>query len=210
MKRTGFDTMSPYRYPIYITKHPQDGFQELKANKKGSLTVAAIIILLWVFVELLYRTATDFDINPFYNTDVSLFKVSLITVLMYVIACVANWCFCTLLEGKGKMKDIFVAVAYSLVPYIIVRFSWVLLSGVFSAEEQILLDYCVILSKVWCAIICFIGLREIHEYTIGKTLFSLILTIVGILIMFFLGIIFLSVMQQLVEFVITVIFELRY
>ena len=62
MKRTGFDTMSPYAYPFYILKHPRDGFLELKANKKGSTTVVLITVLLWLFVELFYRSATGYDI----------------------------------------------------------------------------------------------------------------------------------------------------
>ena len=46
MKRTGFDTMSPYLYPFYIMRHPRDGFLELKANKKGSSIVVAIIVFM--------------------------------------------------------------------------------------------------------------------------------------------------------------------
>ena len=210
MKRTGFDTMSVYRYPLYIVKHPQDGFQELKVNKKGSLKVAAIIVLLWLFVELLYRTVTDFDVNPFLNEDVNLFKVILITVLMYIMVCVSNWCFCTLLEGKGKIKDICVVVAYSLVPYIVMRFIWVSLSGVFIGQELMLFDYCIILAKAWCVIMAFIGLREMHEYSVAKTLLSFVLTILGILIIMFLGMMFFMIIQQVYVFGQTVMYELLY
>ena len=54
MKRTGFDTMSPYLYPFYICRHPRDGFLELKANKKGSAAVVTIIVAIWLFVELFF------------------------------------------------------------------------------------------------------------------------------------------------------------
>ena len=202
--------MSEYRYPLYIVSHPQDGFQEMKANNKASIKSSVIIILLWLFVELLYRTITDYDVNPFANEEISIIKVSMITVLMYVMACVANWCFCTLLDGKGKMKDIFVVGAYSLIPYIFVRLTWVLLSEVFTSQELILVDYCVILAKVWCFIICFIGLKEIHEYTVKMTIMSIFLTILGILIMMFLGMMFLTLVQQLYTMGSTVFLEIMY
>ena len=88
MKRTGFDTMSPYLYPFYICRHPRDGFLELKANKKGSATVVAIIVALWLFVEIFYRTMTGYDMNGFKPEDTSLLRTSVITVMIFFIVCI--------------------------------------------------------------------------------------------------------------------------
>lgn len=202
--------MSPYRYPLYILFHPKDGFQEMKANKKGSLTAAGIIVLLWLFVEVFYRAFTDYDLNPFEIESTSLFRVSVITIMMYVMACVANWCFCTLLDGKGRMTDIFIVGAYSLLPYVIVRFVTVLLSWLLIQDEGILISYSVVLAQVWCCIMILIGLQEIHEYSMKKVLLSLFLTVVGIVIMLFLALVLIMLFQQLYYFVATVSFELRY
>ena len=210
MKRTGFDTMSVYRYPFYIMMHPSDGLSEMKVNKKGSPIVAAIIVLLWLLAELLYRSTTDFDVNPFYNEDVRLFRVAVITIAMYAMVCVSNWCFCTLLEGKGRLKDIAVVIAYALLPYVLTRIGWILMSGLFTADEQIIFSYCVTLAKIWSAVIAFLGLREIHEYSVKKTIVSVFLTILGLLIILFLSLLFIMLMQQLYSFVLTLIFELTY
>ena len=135
-KRTGFDTMSPYLYPFYICLHPRDGFLELKANKKGSTTVVLITVLAWLFVELFYRVATGFDMNQFNPADTSLIRVAVTTVMMFVMVCLSNWCICTLMEGKGKLKDICVVCANALLPYIIVRFIATMLSWVLAGEEE--------------------------------------------------------------------------
>lgn len=210
MKHSGFITMSPWRYPLYILFHPKDGFQEMRANKKGSLAVASVIILLWLGVELFYRTFTDYDMNTFDPESTSLFRVCVITVMMYLMTCVSNWCFCTLLDGKGRIKDILVVGAYSLVPYIIVRFVTVLLSRVLVGDEQIFLTYGIVVSEIWCLITILAGLQEIHEYSLKKVLFSLLLTVVGIIIMLFLSFMFIMLLGQLYYFITTIIFELRY
>lgn len=210
MRRTGFDTMSPYKYPLYIALHPKDGFLELKANKKGSMLVTTIIIALWVLVELVYRAATDFDMNAFDAADRSLLRTCVITVIMYVMVCVSNWCFCTLLEGKGKLKDIFVVGSCALVPYIFTRFVTTLLSWVLAGDEQIFLTYSVIVVEIWCLFIAFAGLQEIHEYTFSKTLLSVVLTIVGLVIMLFFSLMLLTLFQQLYFFLMTLILELRF
>ncbi|MBO5197503.1 MAG: YIP1 family protein [Lachnospiraceae bacterium] len=210
MKRSGFQEMSPYRYPFYTILHPRDGFQEMKFNKKGSMTVMLMILAAWLFVELFYRSAMAFDMNPFIYQDVSLLRVAVITIIMYVMVCLSNWCFCTLLDGKGKLKDICIVASYSLLPYIIVRFVTVLLSVVMTGEEQMILDYLVILSQVWCFAMAYTGLQEIHEYSFKKTLMSIVLTLVGVVIMFFISILLIMLLQQLYNFIVTVTFELRY
>lgn len=210
MKRTGFDTMSPYLYPFYILKHPRDGFLELKANKKGSTVVVLITVLAWLFVELFYRSATGYDMNQFNAADMSLLRTAVVTVIMFVMVCLSNWCICTLMEGKGKLKDICVVAANALVPYIIVRFVTTILSWVLAGDEQVFLTYAVVVSEIWAAIIAFSGLQEIHEYSFVKTIGAILLTIVCLIIMFFIALMLLILFEQVYYFVVTVVFEIRY
>ena len=210
MKRTGFDTMSPYLYPFYILKHPRDGFLELKANKKGSTLVVLITVIAWLFVELFYRSATGYDMNQFDAADMSLLRTAVVTVIMFVMVCLSNWCICTLMEGKGKLKDICVVAANALVPYIIVRFITTMLSWVLAGDEQVFLTYAVVVSELWGAVIAFSGLQEIHEYSFIKTIYAIGLTIVCLIIMFFIVLMLLILFEQVYYFVVTVVFELRY
>ncbi len=202
--------MSPYLYPFYICTHPKDGFLELKANKKGSNTVVTIIVALWLFVELFYRTVTDFDMNSFKLEDTSLLRTAVITVMIFFMVCISNWCFCTLLEGKGKLNEICVVAAYALVPYIIVRFITTLLSWFFAGDEQVFLTYAITVSQIWGVIIAFSGLQEIHEYSFGKALYAVVLTIAGLIIMLFIALMLLILFQQLYFFIVTIMFEISY
>ncbi len=209
-KRTGFDTMSPYLYPFYICRHPRDGFLELKANKKGSPLVVVITVALWLFVELFYRAATGFDMNQFNAEDMSLLRTAVVTVAMFLMVCLSNWCICTLMEGKGKLLDICVVGANALVPYIIVRFLTTILSWVFAGDEQVFLNYAVVVAELWGVLIAFSGLQEIHEYTYLKAIWAIVLTIVCLIIMFFIVLMLLILFEQLYFFITTVAFELRY
>ena len=210
MKRTGFDTMSPYLYPFYICRHPRDGFLELRANKKGSSLVVTIIVALWLFVELFYRSAMGFDMNQFLAADMSLLRTAVVTIAMFVMVCISNWCICTLMEGKGKLKDICVVASISLVPYIIVRFVTTLLSWVLAGDEQIFLTYAVTVAWIWSGMIAFSGLQEMHEYSFVKTILSIVLTIACLIIMFFIVLMLIILFEQLYYFVVTIMFEIRY
>lgn len=83
-----------------------------------------------------------------------------------------------------------------------------LLSRVMTLDEGILLSYSVILSLIWSFFLLFSGLQEIHEYTEGKTVGSLLLTVVGVLIILFILLLLATVFQQLSVFVRTVFLEL--
>ena len=210
MKRTGFDTMSPYLYPFYICRHPRDGFLELKANKKGSPLVVLITIGLWLAVEMFFRVATGYDMNQFDAADTSLLRTAVVTVLMFVMVCLSNWCICTLMDGKGKLMDICMVAANALVPYIIVRFITTMLSWVLAGDEQVFLTYAVVVSEIWGAMIAFSGLQEIHEYSFLKTIYAIVLTVVCLIIMFFIVLMLLILFEQLYSFIVTLVFDLRY
>ena len=210
MKRTGFDTMSPYLYPFYIIRHPRDGFLELKANKKGSTAVVAIVVLLWLLGEVFYRSATGYDMNPFEPEETSLVRTCVVTVMIYFMVCISNWCFCTLLDGKGKVKDICVVAAYALIPYIIVRFITTMFSWVLAGDEQVFLNYAIVVSEIWAFFIAFSGLQEIHEYSFAKTILAIVLTIVGLIIMLFIALMLMMLFQQVYFFIVSIYYEISY
>lgn len=210
MKRTGFDTMSPWLYPFYICRHPRDGFLELKANKKGSSLIVTVIVALWLFVEIFYRSATGYDMNGFEAADTSLLRTAIITVMIFFMVCISNWCFCTLLDGKGRLKDICVVAAYAMVPYVIVRFITTCGSWVLAGDEQVFLTYAVVVSEIWAFFIAFSGLQEIHEYSFGKTILAIALTIVGLIIILFIALMLLMLFQQVYFFVVSLYYEITY
>ncbi|MCL2708315.1 MAG: YIP1 family protein [Defluviitaleaceae bacterium] len=209
-KRSGFVELSPWLYPVYIWFHPHDGFQEMKFNKKARLGIALILLFAWVAVELFFRSYADYDFNRFIGEDLSLFNVLIMTVFTFGLAVASNWCFCTLLDGKGRVRDIIVAGAYGIMPYVIVRFAYALLSHIIDASMIGLFNYVVYLAMIWSFCIIFLGLMEIHEYSFPKTVGSVFLTILGALIVFFILILLATILQQFTNFISQVYLELRY
>ena len=209
-KRSGFVEMSPWLYPVYIWFHPHDGFQELKFNKKGSLGIALLAIFAWVVVELFFRSYTDFDFNRFGESDLSLFNVLVMTAFTFGLGVVSNWCFCTLLDGKGRVKDIIIAGAYGIMPYVIARFIYSLLSHVVATEAASMLNYALVLCMIWSFCIIFKGLMEMHEYTFKRTILSVVLTVLGGLIFFFVLTLFATILEQFIDFLNQIYLEIRF
>jgi len=210
MKRSGFQTMSPYRYPFYIMFHPKDGFQEMKMNRKGSIPVTILIIAVYVLIEVFYRNFVDFDLNTYYTEEISALRLFLIMMITFFIVTASNWCFCTLLDGKGKFRDICYVAACAVLPMLLMNLIVILASQFLTMDESVLIQYPLVLSKAWALLLFAVGLSEIHDYSAKKTIFSMLLTVVGILIILFLGLLLVNLFQQLYYFVVTIIFEIKY
>ena len=207
MKRSGFDAMSKWVYPWYIIFHPYDGFFEMRVNKKGSLKNILIILVAFFFSEAYYKFATDFDFNDYNTENISITMLFFTTIVLFMVVAIANWCFCTLLDGKGKFKDICTVFAYALIPYIIISIIVTFFTGFLSLSEGAFLEYALILGKIWTFIIAFAGLQVVHEYSVKKVIGSIILTALGVLIILFIAFLFIMLIQQLIIFINTVWIE---
>lgn len=208
MKRSGFDVMSKYAYPWYIIFHPSDGFHELRVNKKSSVLNIAIIVTLFFFVQAYQRLATDFDFNNFDEKQSGILILFLSTVGLFFVVATANWCFCTLLDGKGTFKDICTVCAYALIPFIIACFFTTTMTNLLSLDEGGFLEYILIIARLWSLVIAFCGLQSIHEYSAKRVVGSILLTLLGSLIIVFILFLFFMLIQQFYSFISTVYTEI--
>lgn len=207
MKRSGFDIMSKWEYVWYILLHPSDGFQEMKYHNKGSIPIVCSILFLFFLEEAYRKLGTSFDFNSYSPESASLIMLVFTTIILFLIVVISNWCFCTLLDGKGSFKNICVVSAYALIPYILISFVVVTLTKFLTLNEGGFLKYITILSGIWSFFIAFCGLKTIHEYSFKKTILSVILTFFGTLIILFISFLIVMLFQQLFIFINTIWIE---
>lgn len=201
--------MPKWKYPFYILRHPVDGYHELKNNKKFSLRAANVILAAWALLEILNWGYIDFDFRSRFQ-DVSLPQVLLTTVVIFGMVVVANWCFCTLMEGKGRLPEIWVCCAYALLPYVVCGYIRLILSFLMVYDEAVFLNYLIIIAGVWSFLLFLLGLSVLHDYNLGKTMGSFALTVFGVLIAVFFAVLLSGLIVQIYSFFMTVYSEIRY
>lgn len=208
--KTSFAQMSKIKYPFFILFHPFDGFQELKYNKKGSFGFAVILLLLWYVLAVFKETSTDFAFNMSRPEDLDIRIIALMTIALFLIAVVSNWCFSTFMDGKGTFTDIFTAGAYCLIPVIASSLICTVLSKALVLDEEAFLIGIDLIAKLWTVFLIFAAVQEIHDFSFGQTIVMICLTILGMIIMLFLGFLVYSLVQQVIMFVVNFSYELIY
>lgn len=198
------------KFGFYVITHPFDGFWGLRRENKGSVAAAFTFVVLTILTFSIEKRSTAFLFNQNRLSDLSV-VVDIITVaLTYVLWCVANWCTTSLMDGKGRMQDILTAVGYSLMPIFLIRLPMVVMSHMITASEGSFYYVLGNFSYLWAGFLIFTGTMVIHQYSVKKTILTCIITVVGMGILMFIGLLFFNVIQQITTFVTTIYKELRF
>lgn len=200
-------TARSLRYSLHLLGHPGDGFWELKYEQRGSLSAAIIILGLVILTGVIHRQYAGFVFNTNDLTRINLLMETLGVVIPFILWCGVNWALTTLMEGKGTFKEIVIASAYSMVPFILVLVLLTVLSRFLRAEEGGLYTAGMALASGWTALMLFVGTMITHEYSLAKTAGTTVLIIAGIGVVLFIGLLFSTVINHMIVFILNLYFE---
>lgn len=202
------DLMKKLMYSFHLITHPFDGFWDIKYEKRGSVGAATVILLLAVLTKIISRQYMGYIFNTNELEDLSIFNEFIGIVLPFLLWCIGNWCLTTLFDGEGTFRDIYIYSAYALVPYVLITIPVVFLSNYIVLEEATLLFAFSKFALIWSGFLFFIGTITVHQYTATKSFLIMLCIAVGMGVILFMGILFFVLIQQLINFVLSVIKEL--
>lgn len=194
----------------HVCFHPTEGFEDLRWKKQGSLKLSLFIVLLLFVAMVANNRMVGFAFNT--NTVKVFNVVPLVvqSVVYFATWVIGNWCICTLLDGEGTLKKICIYSAYALVPYILCSYVAVIFSNFLILEEAIWVNFFNYLGMGWSIVLMISAMKAVHQYSLPKTLISIVLTLVAMLLILFLAILLLSLFQQVYVFVYTIYTEIAY
>lgn len=201
--------VSKWRYPLYCLMHPFKAYYELKVDKKGSLLLACVSLLLFFFSGVVKEQFTAFHFIDGVKENFNIFLVLGTTVGLFLLFVLCNWSVSTLADGEGKLKEIFIFTSYALIPYTICTLVITGLTHMFALEEAAFIGVMWVVAYAWTAIHIFMSTREVHQYTSGKAVLLLGGSVLGIYLLLLLITIGYSLFAQLLTFVSTLYSEFR-
>jgi hypothetical protein len=114
------------------------------------------------------------------------------------------------MEGEGSYRDIVIATAYALVPLILINLPLIPVSRIINMEEGAFYFFFTSVSVLWSGVLILAGLSVTHQYTMGKSVFTSLLSVVGMGLMIFIGLLVFSLLQQMISFVYTIYREIAF
>lgn len=200
-KRTLFDQLL---YAFHVLAHPFDGFWDIRYEGRGSKKAATVLFLLAALSLWLRQLVTGW---LFGGGDGSLWSIVIFggAAALFILS---NWCLTTLTDGKGAMGDIYTAVGYSLTPLILTALPLGLLTNVLSLGESGALSLMSSAVWIWVGLLLFSGILVTQHYSFGQNVLSVLLTVVGMMVLLFIGFLLVNLAGRMVTFVANIVTEL--
>lgn len=198
------------KYAFHVMTHPFDGFWDLVHEKRGSIAAATTFLVLFLITSVVKLMYTNFQFISAPIQYINVFEQAASLLMPFLILCVANWSLTTLFDGKGRFSDIYMAMCYALVPYVIIQLPMVFVSNIIAADEAAFYTVLMSFSVIWSLLLAFIGLMQVHDYGPGKTIIFLIATVVGALIILFLILVFLSLLSDALTYFVSLYREIAF
>ena len=184
------------RFSLHVITHPFDGFWDLIHEKQGTLAAAHTFLILFLLTRVIKLLCTSFQFILVPIQYINVFEQMGSLLLPFLILCLANWAMTTLFDGKGRFKDIYMAMCYALVPYVLIQLPMVLVSNALTFEEGSFYSVLLSISVIWCVFLVYVGLMEVHDYGPGKTIIFLLVTVLGACVIIFLMLVFFSLLSD--------------
>ncbi|MFA7124004.1 MAG: Yip1 family protein [Candidatus Delongbacteria bacterium] len=196
-----------FRALYKIPFHPFDENYEIKRKKRNYLPASLTVLFLLFLGSIVDYQFTDFVFNRNRTDQLNVWMMLLQTVVIFILWVIANWAFCTLFDGEGNLEQIFCASALALIPYTATLFIKTFISSFMIAEEGIFLVWLVNFGRIYSIVLLFIALQVIHGYSVKKTFFSIVVSVMGIAVILFIIMLLFSLVQQVAAFLVTVMTE---
>jgi len=191
-----------------ILSRPIDSFYEIRYRDKGSIPLAFICVFALSALFTLNRIFAGYivnDVNP--RTINGITEMSGFFVVL-ALFCAGNWAVTVLMEGEGRMRDIITVAGYSMLPAALALIPATILSRVVAADEAAFYHIVMGLGIAWTVMLLLIGVMTVHNYTLLKTLITLFLTFVTVLILIFIGLLVIDLINQIFGFLYSIYTEL--
>jgi len=194
---------------LTTVRHPVNGYEDMRLKEGGSVLWGFALILA-VGISMVFRIrCTGFRFND-YSQTVNLLLVFAGAVVLILLFTVSNWAICVLFDSEAHYREIFICTAYSFVPFILSIIVSTLLSHFLCVDEGMILTLVNAIGILWTVVLFFFSMKEMHQYTATKTVLSLIVTLVGVVLLLFLLFMVTSLVQQIASFIKTVYTEISY
>lgn len=194
--------------PLRFFAHPIDLFNDIKYEKRGSLSVANLLLALYFLEEIINYFAVAYLFSNNEAQSFSVWPILLRTVVLVLLWCITNWAMSTLQDGKGTFKEIYLATCYALTPLVLFSVPLNLITNMMTLSESMFYSAISSALTLWSLILVFLGTMVVHQFTVRKTIGSVLLSLGMIVIIAFLVLLGFSISQQMTTFVETIITEL--
>ena len=177
------------KYAFYTLGHPSDGFYEIRHRGRGSVGLSILFVFLFAVCFSANRQYAGFVVNNVNPMEINSLAEICAVFLLFFLFCV------------GRFKDIVTVCGYAMLPMILTFIPAILFSQVVAEDEEAFYYLLLAVGIAWFLFLVLVGIMTVHNYTLGKTLATMILTFIAMLVIIFVVMLLFSLIGQVISFI---------
>jgi len=211
LSRAGsFKPVRQVGYSFTMLKNPFDACYGIRRENKAGYLSAGIILLVFFVLSVAVKYYSGFLFKGVPDGYFNLLGDFVNTFGVFALLVICCYLVCTITEGEATFKSLVIGAAYSLLPLLLAMPLTLLLSHALTFNESVFISLINILAYGWTAVLLFLNIMYLNDYSIKKTLWTIILTAFTALITAALMFVVYVLVSQLVDFLASVYGEVVY
>lgn len=202
--------MNTIRMMHKVLRHPYDFYYEIQDPGRLKWSQGILLILLAYVARMLSILVTSYTFQTREPYEISYIHEFIWIVVPWLTWCVSNWGVSAILDGEGKFKEIFVGSVFAMVPYILFIVPITLLTNLLSISEQSFYTSLTTLTFYWVGWLMLVKVKIIHDFELGKLIWITFISLIGMAIIWFIGILMYGLINQLINFAGDLIKEMKF
>ncbi len=197
-------------YVFFFMKHPIDGCYGIRKEGRVSVLSANMLLVIGIIEYVINKYFCGFLFKGVRDGEYDILSDIGFIVLVLILVVGCNYLMCTINDGEGKFKHIYCSLIYSFGPYLIIQPVLFVLSHVVTVNEEFFVSFGNLAMLVWVAVLIFLSIKEINNYSVKETIVIICLTAFTILIVCLLAFICYVLASQVFDFVQSICGEVVY
>jgi len=196
---------------LLVIFHPIVAFQYIKKLRDRFNYMPIIILLLSVIASRCFAIYfTHFPLAEIHPREANIFLEIFKLFLPVFTWTVASFALTSILDGECQFREILMATAYSMLPYILVTIPLTILSRILEGEQQGFYDTAQTIMWIWIILLILISLKELNDYSVLKTIMVALLGLFTMIVIWATVVLFFAIVSQFLNFIQEVLVEVRY
>ncbi|WP_274361999.1 Yip1 family protein [Paenibacillus thermotolerans] len=193
-----------------VLLHPYEFYYEIQEPGRLKWSQGIILVLLAFVARMLSLVVTSYPFQTKEPYEISYIYEFIWIVVPFVTWTVANWGISAILDGEGKFKEVFVGGAFALVPYILFIVPIAFFTNLLSYSEQSVYTFLTAAVYCWVSWLILAKVKIVHDFEISKLILITLISLVGMAVIWFIGILMYGLANQFINFGIDLIKEIRF
>jgi len=178
-------------------------------NKIQSYFEGGVIVFLALVTHMASIYLTHAPLASVDPLDASMLIEIARIIIPFFTWIISYYAVTSIMDGETSIDEIFVASAYSLIPYIVVTSLMAVLSNIMANEEVGLFNFINSFMWIWMGFLFFLNLKIMNNYSLKKSILVFSVVLFGMALIWALAILFYVLTNNLWTFVATVQRELH-